>query len=329
MRILTRRQMGLGLGLGLGFASMTSRASPLASPGQHTTTQNTTITDPSDGRTITIKLFAATARARRKSGFIVFSHGANSSGALYDAMLAPLAAAGFVVAAPTHVDSEANPNRARYSQADIFATRLRDLNLITEARVALATQMGAGGSKFEAQNTVIAGHSYGALMALYLVGARQTLMGGASGALPPSIANPLFRAAIAVSPPGPIPGFLTPEQFGTINRPILVTTGQKDILPGFVDDWRSRLIAFETSPRDPAYCAILPDVDHYFGGAIGRLTQPGPPQRISLEATNHVAGLFARGFGAGDRASVRALNALAARPVGQQPYPELELRRRH
>jgi pimeloyl-ACP methyl ester carboxylesterase len=327
MSLLTRREMGLGLGTGI--AAMTSIASSIASPSQNSATRAVSITDPSDGRAIDVKLFAPSGRLRRKTGFIVFSHGANSSGGLYDAMLGPLAAAGFVVAAPTHVDSESNPNRASFGQSEIFATRLRDLQLITDGRIDLARQAGIEASKFDAQSLVIAGHSYGALLALYLVGAQQTLMGQISGGVPQSIANPLYRAAIAVSPPGPIPGVLTPEQFETISRPVLVTTGQKDILPGFVDDWRTRLIAFERSPREPAYCAILPDVDHYFGGAIGRLTVPGPPQMHSLDATNHVASLFARGYGAGERAVVRTLNALAVRTVGHPPFPELELRRRH
>lgn len=284
------------------------------------------LTDPSDGRTIKVRLFAPPPRQRGKRGFIVFSHGANSSGELYDAILAPLAASGFVIAAATHVDSETNPNRALFNQAKVMETRLRDLQILGEMRSDLARRIGVDARQFDANATLIAGHSYGALLALYLVGAGQVPIGTVQGTPAVSASNPIYRAAIAISPPGPMPGFLKAEQFETIAKPILVTTGEKDVLGSFVPEWQMRLSAFEHARLAPAFAAILPDVDHYFGGALGRLTLPGPPQTQSLLITTQIASLFARAFGEKDASALRELTMLTRRP---SRYPQLDLRRRN
>jgi pimeloyl-ACP methyl ester carboxylesterase len=285
------------------------------------------VRDPADGLEVTTRLFAPPTRLRGKRGVIFFSHGANSSGTLYDALLKPMAEAGFLVVAPTHVDSETNANRASFTPKMVFDARMRDLKFLTSRHMSLAMRARIPLDQFDGDAQIIAGHSYGALLALYLVGALSATMGAPVGTPPVSLRNFGYRGAIAVSPPGPIPGLLKPEQFDTIGAPILVTTGQKDILPGFVPEWQMRLSAFERAPNLPAYAAILPDVDHYFGGAIGRLTLPGPPQSQSLKTTSSVASLFARGFGLGDRASLRQLNSLVSQP--SRLAANLDLRRRN
>jgi pimeloyl-ACP methyl ester carboxylesterase len=290
-------------------------------------TQDVKLRDPTDGWEVGVRLFTPPLPRRGKLGFIVFSHGANSSGTLYDAILKPLAMAGFVIAAPTHVDSETNPKRGDYSPKMVFDARMRDLSLITKDRAALALRAHVTASQFDDDAQIIAGHSYGALLALYLVGAGAVPMGSAEGTLPISLRNFGYRGAIAISPPGPVPGLIKAEQFDTVAAPILITTGQKDVLPGFVPDWTTRLSAFERAPTSPSYAAILPDVDHYFGGAIGRLTVPGPPQTQSLATTAQVSGLFARGFGKADRSAMRALNRLVSQP--NQLDANLDLRRRN
>jgi hypothetical protein len=225
------------------------------------------------------------------------------------------------------VDSETNPNRASFSPQMVLETRLRDLAVVKEMRVDLARAAGLSARQFDRDGLVIAGHSYGALLALYLVGTQYAQIGAPAGAGVTSIRDPQYRAAIAVSPPGAVPGMLQLEQFNTIAAPVLVTTGQKDILPGFVDTWQSRLAAFERPPSTPAYAAILEDVDHYFGGAIGRLTVPGPPQLTSLQTTNVIARLFARGFSLGDQTALRQLGRILSQPAKLDA--RLDLRRRN
>jgi pimeloyl-ACP methyl ester carboxylesterase len=290
-------------------------------------TVDRTIVDASDNRQIGVRLFVPPMGRRGKRGVVVFSHGANSSGALYDAMLKPLAAAGFFVIAPTHVDSETNPNRASFGPQMVLETRLRDLALAKEMRSELARSVGLTPPQFDLNAVVIAGHSYGALLALYLVGAAYAQIGAPVGTPTTSIRDPQYSAAIAVSPPGAVPGMLALDQFNSIGAPVLITTGQRDILPGFVDTWQSRLAAFERPEATPAFAAILEDVDHYFGGAIGRLTVPGPPQLTSLQTTNSVARLFARSFALNDQTALRQLSRVVSQPARLDP--RLDLRRRN
>lgn len=50
-------------------------------------------------------------------------------------------------------------------------------------------------------------------------------------------------------------------------------------------------------------------MDHYFGGTICDLTRPGPPQLAQIDLANRYVGLFLAGFGAGDAAARKALDA--------------------
>jgi dienelactone hydrolase len=260
-----------------------------------------------EGRSVPVRV-AGPTKPSRPLGYVVFSHGANSNNALYDRFIGPLAAAGFVVVAPTHVDAEINPDRTRYDRKSGYATRLADLAAAAGAEAAAARALGLPAEAVQEAPMAVAGHSYGALLALQLVGA---------GARAPNgpvfdARNPRFKAAIALSPPGPLPSFLDAAQFDTIAAPILLATGHKDVAPGFVDDWRARLAAQERSPALPACAAVFPDADHYFGGLIGRFEVPGPPQEQSLAVTIALSAAFLRAHVLGDADAPKTL-AKAAR----------------
>ncbi|HUD30768.1 MAG TPA: hypothetical protein VMQ93_18020 [Novosphingobium sp.] len=61
-------------------------------------------------------------------------------------------------------------------------------------------------------------------------------------------------------------------------------TGTADTMPGFVDDWRLHLAAFDAAPR--AFAMIVDGMDHYFRGAFGRLS-PGDGMRdAAVDALN-------------------------------------------
>jgi pimeloyl-ACP methyl ester carboxylesterase len=267
------------------------------------------------GRQFDVRVFAPPINAPR-CGFIVFSHGANSSGRLYDPLLSLIAASGFVVAAPTHVDSEANPTRANFDQAAIFQTRLDDLKRVTDSAAQLAGQVGVAAGHLDPAALIIAGHSYGAWQALMLVGAGCAAFGIGGGQL----ADPRFKAALAISPPGAVPGMISMDDFAGISTPVLVTTGRRDVLPGFVERWEDRLLAYERATV-PAGALIMPDVDHYFGGIIGRTSVPGPRQTRSLRTTAAIVGRFARAYGMGDMAELARLKSM--------PSPRLDLRLRN
>jgi dienelactone hydrolase len=261
----------------------------------------------SANRTVSVRLFYP-SRAHAKVGFIAFSHGANSSGTLYDRLLRGIADAGFVVAAPIHVDSESNPNRARFDQAAVFQTRLADLKAVLDGAAHLVSLTGVSSEQFDSKGVGIAGHSYGAWQALMLAGAGCESFGIAGGQLK----DARLAFCLAISPPGSVPGMIGAHDYDGIALPMMLTTGRRDVLPGFVERWEDRLLAYNAS-KAPAAALVLGDVDHYFGGLIGRTQVLGPPQVRSLSKTVSSLALFARAYGMNDR---RALAQLSRQALG-------------
>lgn len=197
---------------------------------------------------------------------VAFSHGAFSAPGKYAALLDGWAAAGLLVAAPMHVDSTDHPHREAYDQGAVWRTRLED------QAATLDWLDGQGRSPDSDWGLAAAGHSFGALLAL--------AAGGAGVLAPPGAPtlDPRVKAVVALSPPPVTPPLIGPEGFASTSAPLLVQTGDADVLPGFVDDWRMRLIAYEAPSPGDRHALVLPGVDHYFGGLICRPELPGPPQ---------------------------------------------------
>ncbi|WP_146198052.1 alpha/beta hydrolase [Caulobacter endophyticus] len=197
---------------------------------------------------------------------IAFSHGAFSAPDKYSALLEGWAAAGLLAAAPLHVDSTDHPERSAYDQGAVWRTRLED------QAATLDWLAGQGALCRDDWGLAAAGHSFGALLAL---------AAGGAGVLAPPGAPTLdarVKAVIALSPPPATPPLIGPEGFASTAAPLLVQTGDADVLPGFVDDWRMRLIAYEAPAPGGRHALVLPGVDHYFGGLICRPELPGPAQ---------------------------------------------------
>lgn len=230
-------------------------------------------------------------RAPKRSGTILFSHGALSSPAKYEALLAPWAAAGYDVWAPLHVDSSDHPDTRNFTGQASWPARIDDMR-------ALAAHVGAS-------SWIAAGHSYGALVALTL--------GGVSAERPPEIAGPLadrrVKTVLAFSPPGPIKGLIDLTGYATLAVPALIQTGTGDIPPGAPPDtWRTHLAAYEAPPPGgDRFALVLDGVDHYFGGIICRPELPGPRQDIGFQAALTRSLQFLDGYGRGDKAARLAL----------------------
>ena len=206
---------------------------------------------------------------RGAAPLLLFSHGAFSSPDKYRALLQPLAEAGFLVAAPLHADSEAWEGARPQRQEDGLAWRIADLRRLaaSEDMIEDATGIRPGGP------LAAAGHSFGALAAQVLGGARP---GAAAGAVP---ADPPVdvAAVLAISPPGPIPEYIDAAGWSEVSAPQLVVTGTADVVPPLVTDWRQHLASYEAASA-PAYLFVAEGGDHYFGNIIGRTEYAGPPQ---------------------------------------------------
>jgi pimeloyl-ACP methyl ester carboxylesterase len=245
--------------------------------------------DAKGGRKVDVWRWAH--RGRRK-GRIHFSHGNFSSPVKYSRLLEVWAAEGWEVLAPLHVDSTDHPDVKRYGPMDSWPTRLEDLALLSDA---------AGKRLY-----IAAGHSYGALMALVL--------GGAKPLLPGANRDLKVPAVIALSPPGPMPGFVDAAGYAALAVPALIQTGDKDVFPGMPPEaWRLHLTAFEApKPSGALYGLALAGADHYLGGIYCRPELPGPKAEAAFATLLSTASSFLRRFGLGQESAGLELDNLVA-----------------
>jgi len=235
-----------------------------------------------DGRPVPLTVFAPAEPGEYP--LVAFSHGAFAAPGRYAAMLEPLAAAGFVVLAPMHVDSEEYPRAEgepeRPSHPVTWAGRTADMELALAPDEVLRAALAEKGLTLAAGKVAALGHSYGALIAQLYGGARAVEPEGGSV----DRRRGEVGAVVAFSPPGPMPGLIAREGWASLAAPALTITGTADVLPGFIDDWRAHLAAHEAAPPGARALWVGEDIDHYFGGSFGR---PG-------EVSEDEARLFAR-----------------------------------
>lgn len=194
---------------------------------------------------------------------LVFSHGAFSSPDRYYAVLKPIAAAGYVVVAPMHIDSEDFTQSEEPSQSQVWESRGEDIDLALSRNPDLYKLVTKQKLKIDYDNIAVMGHSYGALIA--------QLAGGAKAIPPTPLRRNLFvQAVVAFSPPGSTPGLIDKDGWSSFSAPSLTITGTADILTGFNDDWKLHKHSYEYAPFGQRWLWVGEGVDHYFGGMIGR-----------------------------------------------------------
>lgn len=221
-----------------------------------------------DGRSVPLTVFAPAAPGEYP--LVAFSHGAFAAPGRYAAMLEPLAAAGFVVIAPMHVDSEDYPRAegepARPAHPVTWAGRTADMERALAPDAAIRAALAENGLALEDGKVIALGHSYGALIA--------QLYGGAVAVEPDGSSvdrrDPQVDAVVAFSPPGPMPGLMAAKGWASLSTPALTITGTADVLPGFIDDWRAHVVAHEQAPEGARALWVGEGIDHYFGGSFGR-----------------------------------------------------------
>ncbi len=209
-----------------------------------------------DGRPIEVSVYAPDPDdAHSTTPIIIFSHGANAAPSLYVALLEAWAAAGFLVLAPFHTDSEVHPARIVGDGRAVRQTRFEDFRAVVE--------MLAGQGLLDT-GYVAAGHSYGALVAQ---GAGGAVLDPETAIAADGLARPI--CVVALSPPPAIPGLIGAGGWAKMTVPSLCVTGTADEMPGFAEDWRRHLDSFHAAPN--GFAMIFEGMDHYFNGAFGRV----------------------------------------------------------
>lgn len=211
-------------------------------------------------------------------GVVLFGHGHGSWPDRYMALASRLAAAGFAVCVPMHVDSVRHPDRAKYPMPATFMERLVDMRALG----AYAAERWPG------LPVAAAGHSFGTLIALCL-----------GGALPKMgrLRDPAVRAVLGFSTPGRIPGLVAPDAYAALAVPTFIITGDADVVPGFVTDWHDHLFPVETAPAGDKTALVVAGAAHDLVG--------GQMARAFALAAGHATD-FLRGEVLDDRRATRA-----------------------
>lgn len=233
----------------------------------------------------------------RAVGSLFFGHGAASAPWKYEALFAHWTRAGYRVLAPLHVDSTDHPDRASFAGLAGWAARIEDMRGVT--------------ATITDKHYVAAGHSYGAMAALALGGAKPLLPEGATG----SMADVRVQLVLAFSPPGAMPPLIDAAGYAGLAVPALIQTGTADIPPG-APGWEGHLLAYETAETGgDRFALVLDGVDHYFGGAICRPELPGPKQSAQLDRAAALSVQMLKGWAQGSKTARKAVIAsLGARP---------------
>ena len=229
---LSRRRM-IVTGAALGVATALT---PAALAADATATEVVDLAVP--GRTMKMSVW----RPAGLRGVVLFSTGFGSWPERYARLIELLTAQGFAVLAPLHVDSMHNPDRAKFGEREIFLERLADL------RAASAYAATA----FPGKPVVAAGHSFGSLMSLCLGGALAYLM---------PLRNPTVKAVLAFSTAGKVAGLIRPTAYSSMAVPLMLVTGSRDVVEGFVTDPADHLFPAETDPAG-SFALVVDGGDH-------------------------------------------------------------------
>ena len=295
--MIDRRQMMTAMATGAGL--MAAPALGISTPGEVRHRRETLTHD--DGRQVPLDIWAPATGG--PFPLMPFSHGANSRADKYENLCRPLAAMGFVVVGITHADSPDHPGGGKIQMTRGSAMRLQDMRALIRRRAEWGGDPNA--------KVIAAGHSYGALIAQILAGAR---VDAEDTGPAPEDADVL--AALAYSPPGQWTG-IPANSWQTVNKPMLVQTGTADVLPGLADVWEKHRLSFDTTPA-PAALFVGEGVDHYFGNLICRPERTQAPQRVQLDSAITVTEAFLK--------LVQAGQPLAALKGLQVPMGWVEVR---
>lgn len=278
---MTTRLRALLIALCLGLAAPLSPAkaqdqAAAASPGG---IQPTHVELPGPaGRAIDLSVWTAP----NERAVVVFSHGFNGEPAAYQKILTRWAEAGFTVVAPLHVDSLRHPHHDDYDRRAGFVTRIEDL----------AVARGFVAATHPGKPLIAAGHSFGSLMSL--------MEGGAVTVAGP-MGDPAVKAVVALSSAGSIPGLVTPHTWAGLSAPLLMITGDRDLVPGFVTDWHDHRAPYDQSPAGGRMLMVFAGGDH----SLVRDADAEDFERIVAATTDFMAA-----YGLGDAEALARVTAM-------------------
>ena len=261
------------------------------------------------GRVVPVRISYPTGSRSRSLPVVIFSHGAYSSKDDYTPITDHWAAAGFLVIAPTHIDSTTRGQvRGAPTPPNTYTERLADVQMIIARLSEIETRIPALRGRVARDRIAVTGHSFGGLIA--------ENFGGLLGTNPITHASldmrdARVRAVIAFSGVGELPPLVTRANFSTLSKPMLVTVGTQDLGMGpNRSGYELRREPYDIAPPGGKYLLVLDGADHYLGGMVCRDDVPKSPRGAEyVQAFNDASTLFLRAYLQDDAAALSALSA--------------------
>ena len=236
---------------------------------------------------------------------ILFSHGAYSSKDLYSPILDHWATHGFVVIAPTHIDSTAlGVERGDPNVGLLWPTRVQDLSFILDSMAEIEKMVPKLRGKPDLTQVAATGHSLGGLTAMAMAGAstldRQTQQRQ-------YFKDPRVKVGVFISPPGTLP-IIDAQGFSEVAVPAFYTTATDDIVMVPGTTWETHKDGYRYAPAGDKYLLVLNGADHYLGGIVGRDDLERNPKALEyLNLTNGLTTAFLSSYLKGQSSGLAVL----------------------
>lgn len=237
----------------------------------------------SQGRNIDLSVW----EAAKPKGVVIFGHGMGSQPKAYAALIQRMVARGYTVVAPLAVDSMIHPERAKFDLQRGFGARVEDM-MVTRGYVY---------ARYPTLKVALAGHSYGTLFSLIGAGAKSP-----AGVL----RGPPVAALLLFSSPGKVPGLVSADSYADVAVPLLMVTGDADLVPGFVSDARDHRFPFDTARPGADMLVTVKGGDH---NLIGQ------PEGKAYAPVTAIALTFVDAYVAGNASARRELAQLKSTPL--------------
>lgn len=217
---------------------------------------------------------------------IILSPAYGATNRHYVGLGAHWASQGYIVARLAHsgerlaTDENGSEVLPKLTAAD-WRERVRDVTFVLDSTSRLVRQYPELAGKIDTTKIGVAGHSYGAFIAM-LLGGVKTFPGATS------YADPRVKAIFAMSPQGPSDSVgLTKESFASLNVPALFMIGTQDAGTSDTQPTEWRRQAFELAPAGDKWLAVIEGATHRtFAGVRDQLAgAPDPTFQPTMTGT--------------------------------------------
>lgn len=249
---------------------------------------------------------------------VVLSHGGGSSKDGYTRVADHWASHGYVVIAPSHMDSKSLgfdiSKAGGRAMTEVTVSRMKDVTFIATQLSAIAERVPGLAARIDPIRLIAAGHSMGGGTAMAATGLR--LKNKRDGTVL-AMNNPGFVGLILLSEPGHNP-MMPDEPWRQVRLPTLVYTGTNDA--GSVSDGSKSPFGYgfdgASEVANPARHYLWIDgVDHYMGGLWCCDGSKGPPDAVALRTFNGITTAFLDAYAKNDNKALRFLMGTDLKPV--------------